>query len=47
MLKQKEVIDALKFREDEDGIQSYFAEKVKLEELLVQEESYWKQRAKM
>lgn len=42
MIKQKEVIDALKSTEDNDGIQSYFNEKAKLEDLPVQEESYWK-----
>lgn len=47
VIKQKENIDAVKFREDDEGIKLYFTEKSKLEELLIQEESYWKQRAKM
>ncbi|KAL8103398.1 hypothetical protein AgCh_027826 [Apium graveolens] len=32
---------------DEEGIQNYFEEKKKLEEILVHEELYWKQRAKV
>lgn len=46
VVKQKSIIDTLKNREDAEGVRSYFAEKSKLEELLFQEESYWKQRAK-
>lgn len=33
--------------EDEAGVQSYFEEREKLNELLMHEEVYWKQRAKM
>lgn len=40
VIKQKEILDALKSREDRDGIQLYFFRKAKLKELLVQEESY-------
>ncbi|XP_074374427.1 uncharacterized protein LOC141714831 [Apium graveolens] len=47
VINQKEALDSLKDREDNDGIQTYFSEKAKLEELLLQEESYWKQRAKI
>lgn len=46
VIKQKEILDALKHREDNIGIQTYFAKKAKLEEIMFQEESYWKQRAK-
>lgn len=44
--KQKVVLDALVNRSDEAGVKSYFDEKRKLEELLLHEELYWKQRAK-
>ncbi|XP_074328182.1 uncharacterized protein LOC141666094 [Apium graveolens] len=44
--KQKETIDGLKNREDDDGVQMYFDEKDRLEEILSHEEAYWKQRAK-
>ncbi|KAL8121850.1 hypothetical protein AgCh_018547 [Apium graveolens] len=46
VIKQKEIIDQLKDREDDDGIQMYFDEKEKLSELLLRKELYWKQRAK-
>lgn len=46
VIKQKEVIEQYKDREDDDGIQLYFDEKEKLNELLLNEELYWKQRAK-
>lgn len=46
VLKQKGVIDALNNREDDDGIQMYFEERERLNELLLHEETYWKQRAK-
>lgn len=46
IIRQKEVIDLLKNREDDDGVQLYFDEKDKLEEILSHEEAYWKQRAK-
>ncbi|XP_074363910.1 uncharacterized protein LOC141704586 [Apium graveolens] len=46
VIKQKEIIDQLKDREDDDGIQLYFNEKEKLSDLLLHEELYWKQRAK-
>ncbi|KAL8148455.1 hypothetical protein AgCh_005720 [Apium graveolens] len=42
VVKQKKALDNLKDREDNDGIQAYFSEKAKLEELLLQEETYWK-----
>lgn len=44
---QKEVLNSLVDREDEEGVKAYFAEKGKLNELLLQEEIYWKQRAKL
>lgn len=44
--KQKEVLKRLVDRTDDDGLKDYFAEKQKLEDLLFQEEIYWKQRAK-
>lgn len=46
VIKQKEIIDQLKDREDYDGFQLYFDEKEKLSDLLLHEELYWKQRAK-
>ncbi|KAL8093230.1 hypothetical protein AgCh_035211 [Apium graveolens] len=45
--RQKEILNALKDREDEEGIKSYFEEREKLNEFLEHEESYWKQRAKI
>lgn len=39
--KKKQIIDELKNREDDDGIQLYFDEKDKLNELLYHEEVYW------
>ncbi|XP_074336036.1 uncharacterized protein LOC141673201 [Apium graveolens] len=44
--KQKEIMNALECREDAEGIKSYFEEKERLNELLLNEEVYWKQRAK-
>ncbi|XP_074323651.1 uncharacterized protein LOC141660555 [Apium graveolens] len=46
IVKQKDLIDRLKDREDDDGIQMYFNEKEKLNDLLTHEEVYWQQRAK-
>ncbi|XP_074352235.1 uncharacterized protein LOC141691391 [Apium graveolens] len=46
VIRQKEIIDSLKNREDDDGVQIYFYEKDKLGDLLSHEEAYWKQRAK-
>lgn len=40
LLKQKEILDLLKDREDDDGIQMYFDEKAKLNDLLLHEEIY-------
>lgn len=45
--KQKEIIEGMKDREDDDGIQLYFDEKEKFNELLMHEELYWKQRVKV
>lgn len=47
VIKQREIIDALKNREDDAGIQLYFVEKDKMHELLLHEETYWKQRVKV
>lgn len=44
---QKKVIDELVSRTDEEGVSRYFEEKEKLNDLLIQEEIYWKQRAKV
>lgn len=44
--KQKVVLCSLVDRNDEEGIKCYFEERKKLEELLLHEELYWKQRAK-
>lgn len=46
VIKQKEIIEVLKSREDTDGIQFYFEEKNRLNDLILHEELYWKQRAK-
>ncbi|XP_074372587.1 uncharacterized protein LOC141713189 [Apium graveolens] len=46
LAKQKKVVDDLKDREDDGGIQMYFEEKDKLDEILKHEEAYWQQRAK-
>lgn len=46
MYKQKEIVNMLADKTDEDGIRNYFVEKDKLHELLLHEETYWKQRAK-
>lgn len=45
--RQKGVIDDLVNRTDAAGVESYFKEKEKLHDLLLQEEVYWKQRAKV
>lgn len=45
--RQKEIIDTLVNRSDKDGVQQYFIKKNILDELLVQEELYWKQHAKV
>lgn len=45
-MKQKEVIEDFKNREDEEGTRMYFVEKEKLNELMLHEDLYWKQRAK-
>lgn len=47
VLNQKAAIDTLQNREDDDGIQMYFDEKEKLNELLLHEELYMKQRVKI
>ncbi|XP_074373955.1 uncharacterized protein LOC141714329 [Apium graveolens] len=47
VITQKEIIDSLKGKEDDDGVQMYFDEKNKLDELLSHEEAYWKQSAKI
>lgn len=44
---QKRVIDDLVHKTDAAGVESYFQEKEKLHDLLLQEEVYWKQRAKV
>lgn len=44
--KQKVVIDELVNGTDEESIKLYFEEQKKLHDLLIHEESYWKQRAK-
>ncbi|KAL8094028.1 hypothetical protein AgCh_035786 [Apium graveolens] len=44
---QKEVLNSLVDREDEVGVKMYFEERDKLNELLLHEEMYWKQRAKI
>lgn len=43
---QKEILNRLTYREDEEGIQAYFEKREKLNELLLHQEVYWKQRAK-
>lgn len=43
---QKKIIEGLMNRNDATGITEYFVEKENLHELLLQEETYWKQRAK-
>lgn len=45
--KQKELLSNLVNRVDVAGVQSYFEEKERLNELLLHEEVYWKQRAKV
>lgn len=45
--RQKEVIVSLINRTDASGVDLYMAEAEKLNELLSQEEAYWKQRAKI
>ncbi|XP_074356683.1 uncharacterized protein LOC141696441 [Apium graveolens] len=44
--KQKAILNELIDRSDEEGVRCYFGERRKLEELLLHEEQYWKQRAK-
>lgn len=44
--KQKEVISLYEDCANEAQTRNYFAERSKLEELLIHEETYWKQRAK-
>ncbi|XP_074337479.1 uncharacterized protein LOC141674671 [Apium graveolens] len=46
IMRQKKIIDDLKDREDDDGVQMYFEEKDKFHELLIHEETYWQQRVK-
>ncbi|XP_074326831.1 uncharacterized protein LOC141664773 [Apium graveolens] len=46
LCKQREIVNALAQKTDEESIKNYFLEKDKLHELLLHEESYWKQRAK-
>ncbi|XP_074356231.1 uncharacterized protein LOC141695927 [Apium graveolens] len=46
VVEQKETIDSLENREDDDGVQMYYDEVDKLNELLAHEEAYWRQRAK-
>ncbi|XP_074352031.1 uncharacterized protein LOC141691191 [Apium graveolens] len=46
LCKQREIVNALAEKTDEESIKNYFLEKDKLHELLLHEESYWKQRAK-
>lgn len=46
-MKQKEVINKLVDCVDEDNVKRYFEEKEKLHQLLLHEEIYWKQRAKV
>lgn len=38
VVKQRQVIDSLKDREDDDGVQMYFEEKEKINDLLTHEE---------
>lgn len=45
--RQKEVLDNLKDRTDESSVRIFLVEKEKLNELLMQKELYWKQRAKL
>lgn len=45
--RQKEVIGSLVDRTDAVGVEMYMSEVEKLNDLLFQEESYWKQRAKI
>lgn len=47
VVKQKEVINCLVHREDSEGIRRYFEESDKLNDLLLHEEIYWKQMAKL
>lgn len=47
VIKQKEILNALKSKKDDDRIQLYFDKKEKLNELLMYEAIYWKQRAKV
>lgn len=45
--KQKAVLEALKHGNDADRIRQYITERDKLNEILLHEELYWKQRAKL
>ncbi|XP_074339551.1 uncharacterized protein LOC141677486 isoform X1 [Apium graveolens] len=45
--KQKELLSSLVNRVDSDGVKLYFEENDKLNDLLLHEELYWKQRAKV
>lgn len=47
MKYQKKVLTKLIYHEDDEGIKAYFEERARLSELLLHEEVYWKQRAKM
>lgn len=44
---QKEVINNLVNKEDDESVKHYFEEKEKLRQLLLHEGTYWKQRAKV
>lgn len=44
---QKEFLEKLKDRMDEVGVKNYMLERERLNNLLLQEETYWKQRAKL
>lgn len=44
---QKAIIERLFDRVDADGVKEYLMEKNKLNDLLLHEELYWKQRAKI
>lgn len=44
---QKGVLDKLKERTDEVGVKEFIIEKERMNDLLLQEKTYWKQRAKL
>lgn len=46
LCKQREVVNNLASKTDEESIRQYFIEKDNFHELLLHVESYWKQRAK-